>query len=71
MMRVVFAEEFTTLLLPIDFYCRESRSGHSISAALVVCTCIECMETSSFTLPHCVLFKLFEQRGDEEGGKVP
>ena len=29
------------------------------------------METSSFILPHSVLFKLFEQRWDEEGGEVP
>ena len=36
----------------------------------MVCSCIECMETASFILPHSVLFKFFEQRGDEEGGKV-
>ena len=37
----------------------------------MVCTCIQCMEASLFILPHCILFKLFEQSGDEEGGRVP
>lgn len=67
----VLAEEFATTLPSIDFYHRENRSECFISADLVVCTCIQCMETSSFILPHSILFKLFEQSRDEEGGRVP